>query len=177
MEKPLTMKKLEELLSGSQITAQFYNLGYGLFNVYLKIYQRYGEFDDPTDSSGKRFNDFKEAMEDIKYIKRRNGGRALLDYWFLLKKDYVNERLFDKYKDRVKYLEGRLIDNRLMSEFVYNELIVKFLEFVDLSYNDELVTKYNFDRYPDGRKIIFPAYLEALESVYKLYIQKALEID
>lgn len=168
MESPLTMKKLEALLSNSQIKAQFFSLGYGIFRVYSKAYNEYGNFYDPTDPSGKRYNDFKEADEDVRYINGKNGGKALLKYWFEMNKDYVNKERFGRFYYRVKYLEKMLIDNKLLQDFVYNELVTEFL--ANLS-SDENLSKYNFNG--ESGKIL-AAYIEALESVYKLYIEKAL---
>ncbi|MGC8533684.1 MAG: hypothetical protein ACP5MV_03615 [Candidatus Parvarchaeum sp.] len=172
MENPLTMKKLEAILSNSQIKAQFFSLGYGVFRVYSKAYQDYGNFYDPTDESGKRYNDFKEADEDARYINKRNGGKALLRYWFESNKDYVDRRLFGKFYNRVKYLEKMLVDNKLLEDFVYSELVVEFL--ANLT-SKESFKEYSFNDFNDERKKILPAYIKALESVYKLYIQKALE--
>ncbi|MCL4396856.1 hypothetical protein M1494_00730 [Candidatus Parvarchaeota archaeon] len=171
MEKPLTMKKLEALLSNSQIKAQFFNLGYGVFRAYSKAYKEYGNFYDPSDPSGKRYNDFKEADEDVRYINNKNGGKALLRYWFETNKDYVDRKLLGRFYNRVKYLEGMLVDNKLLQEFVYSELVVEFL--ANLS-SEESFKNYSFKDFNDGRERILPAYIEALESVYKLYIQKSL---
>ncbi len=172
MEKPLTMKKLEALLSNSQIKAQFFSLGYGIFMIYSKAYREYGNFYDYTDTSGKRYNDFKEADDDARYINAKNGGKALLRYWLESNKDYINRELFGRFYNRVNYLEGMLIENKLLQEFVYSELVVEFL--ANLS-PDKNFKKYNFKRFKDGREKILPAYIEALESVYRLYIQKVLK--
>ncbi len=171
MEKPLTMDKLEELLSNSQLKAQFFNLGYGVFHMYTKAYQKYGNFHDSTDPTGKRYGDFKEADEDFRYLNGKNGGKALLKYWFDTNKDYINKKLFGMYYPRVKYLEDRLINNKFLQEFIYNELLVEF--FANLS-SDGLLSKYDFNEFKDGREKILSAYMEALESVYKLYIRSAL---
>ena len=172
MEEPLTMKKLEELLADSQIKAQFYNFGWGLFSIYFSTYKKYGNFNDPTDGTGRRFDDFKEVAEDIDYINSRNGGRALLERWFSDNKGYLNRKLFGRHAERVNYLEKRLIENRFLRDFVLNELTAEFLGFVAIGSDGELYTKYGFDTYKDERSVIFPAYLEALEAVYRLYILK-----
>lgn len=171
MENPLTMKKLEAILSNSQIKAQFFNLGYGIFKVYSKAYQDYGNFYDPSDKSGKRYNDFKEADEDARYINEKNGGKALLRYWFENNRDYVDRKLFGKFYNRVKYLEKMLVDNKLLEDFVYSELVVEFI--ANLASNESF-KEYGFNDFKDGRERILPAYIKALEAVYKLYIQKAL---
>ena len=64
-----------------------------------------------------------------------------------------------------------LVDNKLLQEFVYSELVVEFI--ANLA-SDERFKEYGFDQFNDGREKILPAYIKALESVYKLYIQKAL---
>lgn len=171
MEEPLNMEKLEELLSNSQIKTQFFGLGYGIFNVYLRAYKNYGNFYDPLDPTGKRYGDFREADDDIRYINGKNGGRALLRYWFDMNRDYVDKRLFGNHYKKVKHLESMLIDNRLLQDFVYNELVVEFLANVN---SDGISVKYDFGGSTDGKSRLLSSYVEALESVYRLYIQKAL---
>lgn len=174
MEEPFTMNRLEDLLSASQIKTQFFNFGFGLFNVYLRAYKKYGDFNDPTDSTGKRYSDFTEVQEDIEYINERNGGKSLLRYWLETNKRYVGKNLFGKYHKRVNYLEKALIENRGISDFVYTELITEFLSLISLS-GEQLISKYDFASFKDERRLVFPAYIEALESVYRLYIQDALK--
>ena len=169
--EPLTMTVLEEILSNSQVKAQFFSLGYGIFNMYKRAYDHYGAFQDPTDTTKNRYNDFKEADEDIKYIRRKNGGKALLKYWFNTNRECVDKMLFGDYYKKVRQLEKMLIDNPMLKEFVYNELIVEFLSNIS---NDALVTKYSFDDLDSERARIMSGYIMALESVYHLYIQKTI---
>jgi hypothetical protein len=171
MEKQLTMKGLEALLSNSQIKAQFFNFGYGVLRLYLKAYQEYGNFYDYTDSSKKRYNDFKEVEEDIKYINGRKEGKELLEYWFESNKDYINRKIFGKFYHRVKYLEEILIDNKLLQDLVSKELVVEFIANISLNKysNNSVVKDLN-----NEKENVLTSYIEALESVYRLYIQKAL---
>lgn len=174
MKESFTEDKLEELLSDSQIKAQFFNFGRGLFTVYLKTYEKYGDFNDPTDSTERRYSDFMEVREDMRYITGRTGGESLLNGWFEGNKEYVGKMLFGKHYDRVAYLERILIENKKINEFVYSELITEFLRFVSAP-NERAALKYDFSGFIDARAVIFPAYIEALESVYRLYIQDALK--
>lgn len=171
LQEPLTMKGLEAILANSQVKAQFFSLGYGIFNMYRRAYTRYGAFIDPTDTAKTRYENFKEADEDIKYLRKKNGGKALLKYWFNVNRECVDKRIFGKHYKTVKQLEKMLIDNPLIKDFAYRELAVVFLS--NLS-QGAIITKYSFDHLDEGIARIATSYIMALESVYKLYVNKAV---
>lgn len=172
-DNPLTMDKLEEILSASQIKAQFFEFGYGIFNVYMTGYRKYGDFHDPYDSEERRYMDFMEAYEDMVYIQHRNGGKALLKRWFSLNRNYIGKRLFGSKYKRVKLLEKMLIDNVMLKDFVYNELTTEFFNYLKVS--GEALNKGSVNIFTDKNKErVLWAYKQALESVYRLYIQKSI---
>jgi len=167
MGEPLTKEKLEDVLSGSEIKSRFFELGYGLFNVYLNAYEKYGKLSYPYDPDDKLYGDFMEVKEDIDYIQRMNGGKAMLNYWFSENRDYLGKRIFGKKYDRVRAMEKMLIDNPMLKDFVYNELVSQYLSFFkDISEKDNTIDK--------GNRTAFKAYEKALNYVYDLYIRKAI---
>ena len=165
-DNPMTMDKLEEILSDSQIKAKFFEFGYGIFTVYRYAYKKFGKFEDPYDNDFKRYGAFAEAEDDIKYIESKNGGKSLLKKWFDDNREYIDRRIFGRYYYSIRNIEKMLIDNRIISDFVYNELTANFLNFLFVS------SESNGRK--DYKENIVMAYKKALESVYRLYIQKAL---
>ena len=90
----------------------------------------------------------------------------MLKKWFDDNREYIDRRIFGRYYYSIRNIEKMLIDNRIISDFVYNELTANFLNFLFVS------SESNGRK--DYKENIVMAYKKALESVYRLYIQKAL---
>ncbi len=160
-DEQMTEYRLEAILSNSQVKSQFFELGYGIFNLYRNVYEKYGEILYPHDDE-RRYQNFMEAEEDINYIERKNGGKSLLNQWFESNRDYIGSRLFGKNYEKVKQLERTLLDNKAINSLVSEDLSSEFLKFMAIGESDNKSVK-------EEKNNLIRAYKQALESIYRLY--------
>ncbi len=177
-------EKLEKILSSSEIKNQFYTLGYGLYNIYDYIYNRFGYFQDFTEDSDRRFQDFKEALEDKAEIINSYSGAVMLRYWMDMNADSINERLYGDRAELINRMERKTIRNPLMMDFTRIELAIKFMETlvkygdggheeitddVQLKNNERIVGHVYDKKSPKGIDLLKDVYYEALKRTYTMY--------